>query len=106
MKVQIKQMEYLEIPCPCCKTILVIDHIAGEVIEARKPIIEQSTGDRLKDAIIKSGQQKKEIKKKFEESENAQKNRPEMLQNIFKKSLQEVKKRDDKSKPSTPFDFE
>ena len=99
-------MKYLEIPCPCCKTVLVINQIDGKVIEARKPIIEHSTGDRFKDAIIKSKQQKKEIEKKFRESENSQKNRSDSLQKIFKKSLKEVKKSGDKSKPLTPFDFD
>ena len=70
-------MQYFEIKCPCCNTILVIDRIDGKVIEERRPILEQSSGDRFKDALIKSKQQKVTIEKKFKESEKAHKKRSE-----------------------------
>ena len=99
-------MQYFEIKCPCCNTILVIDRIDGKVIEERRPILEQSSGDRFKDALIKSKQQKVTIEKKFKESEKAHKKRSESLQNIFDESLKKVKESDDKSKPLTPFDYD
>ena len=99
-------MQYFEIKCPCCNTILVIDRIDGKVIEERRPILEQSTGDRFKDALIKSKQQKVTIEKKFKESEKAHKKRSESLQNIFNDSLKKVNESDDKSKPLTPFDYD
>ena len=99
-------MQYFEIRCPCCNTILVIDRIDGKVIEERRPILEQSTGDRFKDALIKSKQQKVTIEKKFKESEKAHKKRSESLQNIFNDSLKKVNESDDKSKPLTPFDYD
>ena len=99
-------MQFFEIKCPCCNTILVIDRITGKVIEERKPILEQSTGDRFKDALIKSRQQKVMIEKKFKESETAHKKRSESLQNIFNESLKKVNESDDKSKPLTPFDYD
>ncbi|MEE9164855.1 MAG: hypothetical protein V3U15_01180 [Nitrospinota bacterium] len=99
-------MQFFEIKCPCCNTILVIDRIDGKVIEERRPILEQSTGDRFKDALIKSKQQKVTIEKKFKESEKAHKKRSESLQNIFNDSLKKVNESDDKSKPLTPFDYD
>ena len=99
-------MNHLQIKCPCCQTILIIDRIKGVVIEERKPIIEESTGDRFKDALIKSKQQKATVEKKFKESEDAQKKRAESLKNIFNESLKKVKESDDKSKPKSPFDFD
>jgi len=99
-------MQYFEIKCPCCNTILVIDRIDGKVIEERRPILEQSSGDRFKDALIKSKQQKVTIEKKFKESEKAHKKRSESLQNIFNDSLKKVNESDDKSKPLTPFDYD
>ena len=99
-------MQYFEIKCPCCNTILVIDRIDGKVIEERRPILEQSTGDRFKDALIKSKQQKVTIEKKFKESEKAHKKRSESLQNIFNDSLKKVNESDDKLKPLTPFDYD
>jgi len=99
-------MQYFEIKCPCCNTILVIDRIDGKVIEERRPILEQSSGDRFKDALIKSKQQKVTIEKKFKESEKAHKKRSESLQNIFNDSLKKVNESDDKSKPLTPFNYD
>ena len=99
-------MQYFEIKCPCCNTLLVIDRINGKVIEERRPILEQSTGDRFKDALIKSKQQKVTIEKKFKESEKAHKKRSESLQNIFNDSLKKVNESNDKSKPLTPFDYD
>ena len=99
-------MQYFEIKCPCCNTILVIDRIDGKVIEERRPILEQSSGDRFKDALIKSKQQKVTIEKKFKESEKAHKKRSESLQNIFNDSLKKVNESDDKLKPLTPFDYD
>ena len=99
-------MQCFEIKCPCCNTILVIDRINGKVVEERRPILEQSTGDRFKDALIKSKQQKVTIEKKFKESEKAHKKRSESLQNIFNDSLKKVNESDDKLKPLTPFDYD
>ena len=99
-------MQFFEIQCPCCNTILVIDRIDGKVIEERRPILEQSSGDRFKDALIKSKQQKVTIEKKFKLSKNAHKKRSESLQNIFNDSLKKVNESNDKSKPLTPFDYD
>ncbi len=99
-------MNYFEIKCPCCQTILIINRIDGKVIEERKPILEQSTGDRFKDALIKSKKHKTETEKKFKEATEANKTRSESLEKMFKKSLKEVTKNDDKSKPTSPFDFD
>tara|TARA_B100000959_G_scaffold107648_1_gene113416 strand:- start:1073 stop:1372 length:300 start_codon:yes stop_codon:yes gene_type:complete len=99
-------MQFFEIKCPCCNTILVIDRKNGKVVEERRPILEESTGDRFKDALIKSKQQKVTIEKKFKLSKNAHKKRSESLQNIFDESLKKVKESDDKSKPLTPFDYD
>ncbi len=99
-------MKFFEIKCPCCNTILVIDRIDGKIVEERKPILEQSTGDRFKDALIKSRQQKATVERKYKESEEAHKKRSESLKNIFDKSLKKVKENCDKSKPLTPFDYD
>ena len=99
-------MKHFEIKCPCCDTILVIERINGKIVEVKKPIIEQSTGDRFKDALIKTKQHKVTVEKKFKESEEAHKKRSESLENIFNKSLKKVKESDDKSKPLNPFNYD
>ena len=52
----------LKITCPDCGVILVVDRISGKVIEARKPIGEQSTGDRFTDAFTKVKKDKERIR--------------------------------------------
>lgn len=99
-------MKHIKIICPDCKTILLIDRVTEKIVEMRKPILEQSTGDRFKDAFIKSKQDKLNAERKFKESTKAYEKRSESLQDIFNKSLKRVKENDDKSKPETPFDFE
>lgn len=100
------KMKYIKITCPACNTLLIIDRINGKINEVRKPIIEQSTGDRFKDAFIKSSRQKADAENKFKKSAKAQQNRSESLNNLFKKSLEEIKKSGDATKPETPFDFD
>lgn len=99
-------MKHIKITCPCCNAILIFDRIEEKVVEVRKPILEQSTGDRFRDAFIKSKQQKAEIERKFKDSEEAHQKRSKSLQEIFNKSLKKVKKSGDKSKPETPFGFD
>lgn len=97
-------MKFFEIKCPCCNTTLVIDRLDGKVVEERKPLIEDSTGDRFKDAMIKTKQQKAVVEKKFKDSESAHKKRAQSLDSIFKESLKKVKENDDGTKPFNPMD--
>lgn len=99
-------MKHIKITCPTCNTELVVDRIEEKIVETRKPILEKTTGDRFKDALIKSKQLIAETEKKFKESKEAQKKRSESLKDLFNKSLDKVKKAGDKSKPENPFDYE
>jgi len=40
-----------KITCPCCDTILVINKVTGEILEHRKPLVENPSGDRFADAL-------------------------------------------------------
>ncbi len=64
----------LNITCPCCDTILVVNKDTGEIIEERKPLVEKSSGDRFKDAL------------------QAQKNHSTKLSGLFSKSISNVSK--------------
>ncbi len=60
--------QYLKIECPTCKTILIVERSNGKVIEVRKPLVENPSGDRFNDAFEKLKNSKKEIEDKFNAS--------------------------------------
>ena len=83
---------YLKVECPKCKTILIIDRVTGKLIETREPLIKESTGDRFQDAIKKAQSSSKDVEDKFNKSKEAEKHKLQDLDNLFKKSLEEIKK--------------
>ncbi len=94
----------LKIACPDCGAVLVVDRITGEVLETRKPIIEQSTGDRFADAILKVKKDKEKIAStKFDDLKKEQEKKKKLSEEIFRTSLKEAKK-DKDIKPRSIFD--
>ncbi|MBI5749564.1 MAG: hypothetical protein HZA00_10605 [Nitrospinae bacterium] len=94
----------LKITCPDCGVILVVDRITGKVLETRKPIIEQSTGDRFADAILKVKKDKEKITStKFDDLKKEQDKKRKISEEIFKTSLKEEKK-DNNIKPHSIFE--
>ncbi|HBA27029.1 MAG TPA: hypothetical protein DCY98_06535 [Nitrospinae bacterium] len=83
----------LKITCPDCGVILVVDRISGKVIEARKPIGEQSTGDRFTDAFIKVKKDKERIlSTNFDDLKREDERKRKLAEDIFKTSMKEVAK--------------
>ncbi|VAX14749.1 hypothetical protein MNBD_NITROSPINAE04-1176 [hydrothermal vent metagenome] len=93
----------LKIKCPCCDSILFIDRITGRIIETRKPLVEQSSGDRLADAFTKTRQDKEKRSAVFDDmAENLEKKK-KLSEELFKSSLEDAKK-DKNEKPHSIFD--
>jgi len=84
--------KYIKIKCPSCGSILIIDKIDEKIVEVRKPLIEKSTGDRFKDAFLKYQSSKNETEKKFEQLKQEEKHKKDKLDDLFKKSINKVKK--------------
>ena len=82
--------DFLEIKCPGCELILIVRRRDGKVVETRKPILEDSTGDRFEDAMLKVRRSKGEIEKKFEEARAREKGKMERLNALFKEGLQKA----------------
>jgi hypothetical protein len=97
--------EPFKVTCPDCKTILVIDAKTGEIIEKRKPIIEDTTGDRLKDAFLKAKQREDEADVLFQKAKEKERERKSKLDSIFKESVEKAKEEDDCSKPMREMDL-
>jgi hypothetical protein len=83
---------YIKVTCPKCQVVLLVDRFSGEVIETRDALIADTTGDRFQDAMQKVKRSAQENEQKFEQSKHAEKNRKQELENLFKKSLDQVKK--------------
>lgn len=83
--------EFLKIECPHCKHILVIDPEKGKLIETRKPLVAESTGDRFKDAFLKLENDKKGAEEKFQKSKQDEAHKKEKLDELFQKSMKKVK---------------
>ncbi len=79
----------LQVTCPCCDTILIVDRVKGTILEERKPIIKESTGDRYQDALIKVKQRPGQAAEKFDRFETEQAERRARLNALFDERLKE-----------------
>ncbi len=82
---------FLEVKCPECDTILIIDRVTGKVLETRKPLLKNSSGDRFQDSLTKVKQGTKEAENLFKKSMEAEKTKSKDLNELFEKSLDQVK---------------
>ncbi len=96
--------DFLEIACPECKTVLIVRRKDGKIVEVRKPILEDSTGNRFADAEKKVRQEKETIARKFEEAKAKEKTKMARLDALFNESLKRVKEEGPITKPHSPFD--
>jgi len=82
----------LNITCPCCDTILVVNKDTGKILEERKPLVEKSSGDRFIDALQAQKDHSNKLSNLFSESiSNVSKNEKERQQ-LFEDSLKEARK--------------
>ena len=98
-------METLTVNCPGCKTILIVDKKTGQVIEVRKPIVEESSGNRFEDARAKVLGSSERAEKAFEDARKKESEKMAKLEALFKEKKDELK---DKpvEKPERPMDFD
>ncbi|MCB2155824.1 hypothetical protein KQI84_13150 [bacterium] len=97
--------EPLQVTCPCCKSILVVDRKTGKVLETREPLVEDTSGDRFEDArrLVRETQQRAE--EKFKAAQQAQKEKLSKLDALFKERSKEIKESGEPiEKPENPFD--
>lgn len=96
-------METLEVKCPECNTILIVNRKTGAVIETRKPLIDDSTGDRFEDARQRVLSQKDRVEKAFQSAKQREKEKFARLDAFFKEKKDEYKDQPIE-KPDNPFD--
>ena len=95
-----------EIKCPCCRTILIVDRRSGEILDERRPILEQSTGDRYQDALKKVKERGSVAEEKFRKFQAEKDSKLAKLDALFKDSVKKVEESGEEVKPVNPFDME
>jgi hypothetical protein len=99
--------ETFQIKCPCCDATLVIRRRDGKLLETRKPIREDSSGDRFDDALRNVRERKGALDKKVEAARRAEKERSARLDALFKDGLNRAKEEgDDGERPANPLDLD
>src|SRR5688500_7423107 len=80
----------LSVTCPCCQSILIVERKTGAVLEERKPILEESTGDRYEDALKKVRQRPGQANEKFNKFQSEQDAKKARLNALFDERLKEI----------------
>ncbi len=93
----------IRIDCPCCESLLIIDRVTGKVLECRKPLVEESSGDRLSDALQKEQQDKEQRAGFFDNIKEQQEKKKQLAEDLFDASLKDAKEQHD-VKPDSIFD--
>lgn len=83
--------ETLQVECPDCQVILIVDRKTGKVLETRRPIVADSTGDRFEDARQKVLNAQDRAEQKFEEAKEKRKSRMAELDKLFAEKKEELK---------------
>jgi hypothetical protein len=93
-----------QVKCPCCKTILVVERRTGKLLEERRPILDQSTGDRYEDAFKKVKERASVAEEKFKKFQAERSTKMDKLDSLFKDTMKKVKESGEEIKPTNPFD--
>ncbi|MCX7018774.1 MAG: hypothetical protein WCK47_12935 [bacterium] len=94
------------VKCPCCQTILVIERRTGKIVEERRPILDQSTGDRYQDALKKVRERGAIAEEKFKKFQAGREARSAKLDALFKDTLKKVEESGEDIKPVNPLDLD
>jgi hypothetical protein len=93
----------LEVPCPCCHAVLVIDTNLGRVVSHREP--DRGNKPELNDAqrILAAEAARREAI--FQQSVDSEKNRGDALSKRFEEALKQAKQ-EPVTKPMRDFDLD
>jgi len=94
------------VKCPCCQTILVIERRSGKILEERRPILDQTTGDRYQDALKKVRERGSIAEEKFQKFKAGRESHSAKLDALFKDTLKKVEESGEDIKPVNPLDMD
>lgn len=93
----------LEITCPCCEAMLVVDRTSGEILLHQAK--QRSSKRSFEEMVSEIDAQRADRERLFEKVMASQKNRKEVLDARFREVLQRADKDDDTPRPS-PLDLD
>jgi hypothetical protein len=93
----------LEIQCPCCKAILVVDTNLGRIVSYKEP--ERGDKPELTEATRILAEEARRREALFEQSVEAEKTRGDALARRFEEALRQAKE-EPISKPLRDFDLD
>jgi hypothetical protein len=93
----------IEVECPCCRSLLVIDVNLGRIISHREP--ERGDKPELTDASRILAEQAQRRDALFEQSVEAEKTRGDALARRFEEALRQAKE-EPVTKPLRDFDLD
>ena len=97
--------ENIKVTCPGCENILIVRRRDGKLLEVRKPLLEESTGDRFEDAFKKVKGRKEAVNAKVEQVKKREAERLNGADDFFKEALERAKESKDE-KPVNPMDLQ
>jgi hypothetical protein len=98
-----KLQSELEVPCPCCNAILVIDTNLGRVVSHREP--DRGNKPELSEAqkiLAREAERRESI---FQQSVESEKGRGDALSKRFEEALRQAKE-EPVTKPMRDFDLD
>jgi hypothetical protein len=93
----------IEVPCPCCQAILVIDTNLGRVISHSEP--DRGNKPELSDAQRILAAEAARRESIFQQSVDSEKNRGDVLSRRFEEALRQAKE-EPVTKPMRDFDLD
>lgn len=96
--------ENIKVKCPGCENILIVRRRDGKLLEVRKPIVEESTGDRFEDAFIKVRGSGEAVRAKVAEAKKREAEKLKGADDFFKQALERAKEAGGE-KPFNPMDM-
>lgn len=82
--------ENLEIHCPCCESLIVVDRGSGEILYHK--VRERGPGASIEEMVAKMEAQKSEMAKKFDQGLESQKDRGRILDARFREAMERAEK--------------
>jgi hypothetical protein len=96
------EQKNIEIACPSCESLIVIDRVTGEILLHKAK--EVKSGLSLEAMVAGLDRQKSELEKKFDKNLESQKDRARILEERFKEAMKKADKSDEK--PFNPMDYD
>lgn len=96
----------IQVACPCCDTILIVDKKTGDVLEQRKPVLEESTGDRYEDILKKVRERPSQAQEKFSRFQDEQDAKKARLNALFDEKLKEIQDSGDDVEKVNPLEMD